>query len=67
MAKSRAQIQKDYRDRKRRGCRLVKVEVGGEVSDDLTDLHLLKEWSSEDPTAIGLALAVALQKLKRYQ
>jgi hypothetical protein len=78
MAKSRAQIQKEYRDRERekREARrrepdagFVRVSSVGRVADFCTALGTLRPWDEGDPDALAKAheqaLELALKLLKR--
>lgn len=66
MAKTRAEIQKAYRDRKRAGRCIIRprVEVDkGEIADELAERGLLGDWNSESARAITLAVQIELRKL----
>lgn len=46
---------------------MILIEVDrGEISDDLVEVGLLREWDSENDAAIQEALKEALTRLRRY-
>ncbi|MGN6284780.1 MAG: hypothetical protein ACTHM2_06500 [Afipia sp.] len=57
-----------YRERKRRGKRIIKIEVDhGEVADQLVEGGILGEWDSENPDAVRSALMEVLARGLRHQ
>jgi hypothetical protein len=66
MPKTRAEIQKAYRARKR-----AQRESIGEIADDLEELGLLPTWSTEDRAEIeaakNRAVKLALQQHQELQ
>jgi hypothetical protein len=52
-----------FRDRKRSGTLLIRIEVDGLTRDELVDSGLLPAWDAEDPAAVAAAVERLLRLL----
>ncbi|MEQ9491737.1 MAG: hypothetical protein RIM72_22375 [Alphaproteobacteria bacterium] len=64
MALSKAEKQRQYRERKKRGCVSVRFNATPEEIEDLIDWGVLPAWSSGDPEEIGNGIHKILAALR---
>ena len=64
MASAAARV-RACRERKRRGRRMLKVEIDAALPSALTDAGFLQAWDEEDDDAVAAAIAKVLAELLR--